>query len=460
MTHSLTHKNDYLDFGPSLTQFYNGPKWNLSNIGYDFPQDIASYGIDPGKYGVGELNHQFSGISLEQQKNIISMFGEFASVCGLTFTQRANPEINVAYTRATAAAHAYVPLSDAKENGDMWFNPTFRFSKFEKGYYTGFAAMHEMGHALGLAHTFDTPGYDTNYDSMEYSIMTYNSVIGQKTPGYTNAYSDYAQSLMRVDILALQSRYGVNWEFNSGNTTYKFNEITGAMSVNGVAQSDGEGDTIFRTIWDGNGIDHFDLSNFSDGSNIDLRAGGELNFSQQQIAILDSHDTTAKANVYLAYAADHSGRSLIENVTTGNGNDNILGNEVNNRIDGGRGIDNINGLEGNDLLIGGEGDDLIRGGHGDDQIIGGSGENILIGGLGADQFIFDNEATLSVIRDFDIHNDQIMIDASMDLSDGVIISENGITKFILGDIEIDFLNVSKDELTMDHFIAGNIHNFI
>ena len=109
--------------------------------------------------------------------------------------------------------------------------------------------------------------------------------------------------------------------------------------------------------------------------------------------------------------------SSIENVTTGNGNDLIVGSDVANIIRAGMGNDSIyaeagadtlygdggadelGGGEGDDILYGGAGadylngeagQDIVDGGGGADVILGGGGIDLLIGGGGGDKFVFSN----------------------------------------------------------------------
>ncbi|MFB2552798.1 S8 family serine peptidase [Ensifer soli] len=64
-----------------------------------------------------------------------------------------------------------------------------------------------------------------------------------------------------------------------------------------------------------------------------------------------------------------AGADTIENIVTGDGNDTVTGNSLNNRILGMRGSDTLSGADGNDTLDGGAGADILRGGRGDDTFI-------------------------------------------------------------------------------------------
>ncbi len=70
----------------------------------------------------------------------------------------------------------------------------------------------------------------------------------------------------------------------------------------------------------------------------------------------------------------------IEAVTTGGGDDQLLGNARSNRLAGGSGDDLIEGRGGDDRLFGGAGNDRLAGGDGNDR---------MVGGAGADEFVFD-----------------------------------------------------------------------
>lgn len=72
-----------------------------------------------------------------------------------------------------------------------------------------------------------------------------------------------------------------------------------------------------------------------------------------------------------------------EYVGTENG-DLVLGNSIDNFIDGGNGNNVIFGGAGNDIILTGSGDDVISGGDGDDTIEAGGGDNVISGGAGND----------------------------------------------------------------------------
>lgn len=261
--------------------------------------------------------------------------------------------------------------------GDVWFggsgdNPTL-------GNYDYATTIHELGHALGLKHGHQSsnefgagaPVLPAATDSMEYSIMTYRSYVGGPTTGYTNETWGYAQTWMMYDIRALQEIYGADFTANSGNTVYSWSPGSGNTLINGSVALQPGGNKIFATIWDGDGIDTYDLSAYVGAVNINLNPGGSSVFSFAQLADLNQFSAgfEASGNIYNALQYNGDARSLIENAIGGSGNDTILGNAANNSLVGGAGNDNIEGSGGNDTVDGGTGADTMSGGLGDDLYI-------------------------------------------------------------------------------------------
>ncbi|MFS8182217.1 M10 family metallopeptidase C-terminal domain-containing protein [Pseudovibrio denitrificans] len=76
--------------------------------------------------------------------------------------------------------------------------------------------------------------------------------------------------------------------------------------------------------------------------------------------------------------------SGIENISGGDGDDHLTGNDLRNEFHGGNGDDVLIGAGGNDYLQGGDGNDTLLGGLGNDNLIGGAGDDIVNGGDGSD----------------------------------------------------------------------------
>lgn len=82
-------------------------------------------------------------------------------------------------------------------------------------------------------------------------------------------------------------------------------------------------------------------------------------------------------------------------------NNRLVGTDGDDLIRGRGGNDRIRGRDGDDRLFGNGGTDRIKGNDGDDFLNGGRGRSIYRGGNGADVFVLRGGNNLSVIRDFD-----------------------------------------------------------
>ncbi|KAA1420234.1 calcium-binding protein [Nocardioides humilatus] len=103
-------------------------------------------------------------------------------------------------------------------------------------------------------------------------------------------------------------------------------------------------------------------------------------------------------------------QTTIENVTTGGGNDTLLGTSAANRLIGNGGADIIIGAGGNDYLTGNGGVDTLRGGDGNDTILAGDGDDtieegttangtdLIKGGTGSDLVTYENRSLGVAIR--------------------------------------------------------------
>jgi serralysin len=247
--------------------------------------------------------------------------------------------------------------------------------------------IHELGHAMGLAHPHDTGGSSGifpgvtdafgdlgthNLNQGIFTTMTYNDGWQTAPHGGTpsSAYGNQAMP-MAIDIAALQYIYGANTTTNAGNTVYT------------LPGSNGPG-TSYAAIWDTGGTDTI-IGSASRGNVIDLRA------ATLQVEVGGGGFVSHASGVHGGFTVARG--VVIENATGGSADDIITGNQVANilngrggsdRIDGGNGNDVILGGGGHDMLTGGTGSDTLLGGAGRDNLAGGSSDDIIAGGLGRD----------------------------------------------------------------------------
>ncbi|MCJ9729140.1 M10 family metallopeptidase C-terminal domain-containing protein [Bradyrhizobium sp. PRIMUS42] len=347
----------------------SGYKWT-GTITYSFPDASSDY---PNPYYGGSSEPTTSGFAsapTQIQAAINYAIGLILSYTNADIQYAGTNGADIMIAQSPAAnptAYAYYPGNYAS-GGDVWFGTQYNFSLAKLGNYYFTTALHELGHAFGLKHSQEAGGpgnvaVPSAHDDSEYTVMSYRSYVGgSTTSGYTNEAYGYSQTYMANDILALQTMYGADYTTQSGSTVYTWNPTTGQEFINGVGQLapgggvGGSANRIYETVWDGGGVDTYDLSNYTTNLSINLNPGASSVFSSVQLAYL-GNGHYASGNVYNAYLYSGDARSYIDNAIGGSGNDAIVGNAIANTLNGGGGNDTITGGAGNDTIIGGSGTD-------------------------------------------------------------------------------------------------------
>ena len=105
-------------------------------------------------------------------------------------------------------AHAYYP-SENPSSGDVWMSPGWGSGKGAPlGSYDYLTLIHEIGHALGLKHPFETSSDNSTTasstnDSFFHTVMSYSV-----KPGYSGNADFYPTTPMYLDLVAIQYLYG------------------------------------------------------------------------------------------------------------------------------------------------------------------------------------------------------------------------------------------------------------
>ena len=363
--------------GASATQFVNGNTQIEVERGY-----AATDSEVAGFVGFNATQQQMTKLALDMWSDVANInFTETTSGAGGinfgsanmgSFAFSSSQHYVSDSTVFDASSGFFLPSNTGEMiQNDIWLSsnsstlnaPTF-------GSYGFLTILHEIGHALGLNHPGTYNGtsptsseilYDQ--DSNQYTVMSYNDAretgadhvgLNGDSNGFFDTNNngffgdagdlqaeDYATTPLLHDILAIQEIYGANMTTRTGDTTYGFNSNAGRDAYDFTINAD-----PVVAIWDAGGIDTIDVSGFSDNQYLDLNDGAFSNVGDM------TH------NLAIANGA------IIENGTTGAGDDVLVGNAV---------------------------DNVLRGGAGDDTYyfgVGG-GADAVIDGVGADRIVFE-----------------------------------------------------------------------
>ncbi|MGX1174860.1 M10 family metallopeptidase C-terminal domain-containing protein [Pseudomonas sp. R151218B TE3479] len=267
-------------------------------------------------------------LSSAQKNGIVSALGTWSSVANIQFRQVSETASNVGdlrfggylYMDDDTAAWGYFP-GNTPSAGDVWLGPVTNNPAPAKGSYDYLVFMHEIGHALGLKHPFSPSSSNSTvlsaqFDDVRYTIMSYNT-----------AYAYEPTTPMLLDIAAIQSLYGANTHWQTGNNTYSW----------AVGQS------VFETIWDAGGNDTIDASNQLTAVRINLNEG-QFSKIGQTFLKLDTQ-TAFNEGLAIAYGAK------IENAVGSANDDTLIGNALANLLNGRAGKDTMIGGAGNDTYV-------------------------------------------------------------------------------------------------------------
>ena len=252
--------------------------------------------------------------------------------------------------------------------GDVWLNYNSRgisSSTFEKGTPGYFVLLHEILHSMGLKHPHDDGGTGrptytsfnaTFLDRQWVSAMSYDKF---ETGGDGTLSGSMPIGPMLLDSIALQYLYGES-KFNAGNTNYDLSKYLG---------------NYYNCQWDASGIDTLDGLNLTHGISVELGTGSASNGT-------NTHNygfvTTALDQIYLQVLGYNPTKwtwlwGEYENVNGTPYADNIVGNDLDNVINGGSGDDYLYGGAGNDTL-----DWIVSLRGGNDHLEGGDGNDTYV----------------------------------------------------------------------------------
>jgi hypothetical protein len=330
------------EFSSSMSAEYVDPYWvealvmgdydiTLSEVLEDHDRTFAiTFPDEIPNYEIPDIEGWMSASS-EMRSATLEITNKISERIDIKFIEAEEPYQNnvlsVAVSKQdTTAGISFFPSSFYEVGMDVFISEDFDKPIFRTKNITNYdyeVLVHEIGHALGLKHPFESDGVNSSTmtgvdDNTRFTAMSYNdSVI------------TYDGNLRPLDWMALAKMYGVNPEYNSGDDTYAFSSNSPTF------------------ILDGSGIDRIDASDTTKDVTIDLRYGSH------------SHLGKKADKISYPYQMTISEGSDIENVVTGSGDDYIIGNTLNNVISTGDGDDVIYSGDGSDIIKSGPGSDII-----------------------------------------------------------------------------------------------------
>lgn len=401
-------------------------KWNVNNghgtpivLSYSFaPPSALPSTSDPNLNPYDATS--FSAFTAAQKANFRLAAAEFSAAAGIMLVEAASGGTIDVYNASGSsvggwAGLPYVSGSYISDVDIVMDQP----GNYNPGSYAYHVMLHEIGHAMGLDHSFDDGGdtyiLDPSIDTTATTVMSYN-------------YDPNAQGLQALDYAALQDLYGNSivskgWALTQPNINSQIKAIgtNGADTLSAALTPSGKSVALGAR---GKGGD-------------DIINGGAAN----DRLVGHSGNDTLNGN---------DGRDILRG---GSGNDILNGGNGNDIMNGGSGHDQMNGGAGNDRLDGRTGNDVIQGGGGADRITGGRGDDIMSGGTGKDIFYFDTMSANDTITDFDPNAEILDFRGSgYSMADVSVQSVSGGALVTVGAVSITLQGVATSDIALDDFV--------
>ena len=319
---------------------------------YYLHTNAAPVEINGGSYGPQTINPL--AISSSDEAYLVETLQRLDRLIDLDFERASSPSAaGVRYFHDSVFEITGNPLGITIATGgppERWFEVLLDGSRLTDQAYRRYAAIHELGHTLGLEHPFDSGDGDSAGGTSPWTSSVYpeDTVMAYRNP----RNGSWPQWFSASDIRALVETWGLEDDQRGSYQLARANSNTVVLV----------GDPITANQAIAAGTCQL----------VDFQRCQRVQYGTEEADILIG-------------VAPFAGGWMDEWFAGGGGAD---------LISGGGGRDQLLGGDGNDTLRGGQGQDAVEGGSGDDQLYGGGGRNTLMPGPGADQlFVLSDQVS-------------------------------------------------------------------
>ena len=259
---------------PSTTK-HRPPNKVLNSLKFDLPGKYdplntaskppleLTYSFDPAAIARLDLGQSgWSAFSNAQKEAVRDTLAEYATFINVSFVEKSGGgDIDLAFGRTSLGSDGLGGIQWRAGTGffDLDGYTIFDTSEPLTDAYGRHLMLHEIGHGMTLKHPGNYGGDEGPFlggakENNKYSVMSYRDNPDS---------GELADHLMLYDIAALQSRFGANLDYRTGDDVY--------------TAPDGR----LEVIWDAGGTDTIDGSGYGSALKIDLRDGHFTSLGQK-----------------------------------------------------------------------------------------------------------------------------------------------------------------------------------